>query len=225
MSSDSLMNLMKFKLSTNEARKILKNTGIEIKGNSKNAGKYGAVFNSNNEKYIVKIGKINKNNENNRLNEAGISEIASNLGVGPKLPIKPKIVSHNGNNYTIIKMEQMDGTLLSLINSSKINNELKIELIQDAQDLLRILHKHNICHRDLHLKNIMYIKKGNKYIVKLIDFGQSYKECSNSYILNNTLKLTTILNNIKRKQLRTRKPLRTIQPWYNNIPSQRMKLF
>jgi serine/threonine protein kinase len=228
-SNNNLMSLIKIKMSANTARQILKTTNLKIQGNALNSGKYGAVFNSNQKNYIVKIGKINSNNENSLISEAEISEIASNLGIGPKVPVKPKIITHNGNDYVVIKMEKMDGTLLSLINSRNINDELKISLLQDAQDLLRILHKQNICHRDLHLKNIMYKKKNDKYIIKIIDFGQSYQQCSSSNILNNKLKLTSIINNLKRKQLRTRKPLRTIQPSHNSnyvpMPPQRMKLF
>lgn len=230
----ALLNKKKTKF-FNIAKNIAKESTFKIKGNALNSGKYGIVFNSNNSKYVVKISKFNKNT----LGEVLISQIASDLKIGPEIPEPVQMVVYNKKHYMIMIMEKMNGTLESLLRNSNISSEDKLDSLRSVEMLLKILHLNNICHQDLHLKNIMYKKINNQYIIKLIDFGKSMENCKNTQ--KNLINIGSIILREKTRISKMRptfhSPLKQMSPAFKfnnsksfssscyNSPSPKKKLF
>jgi len=90
-------------------------------------------------------------------------ELAANLGIGPNVFIE------QCNDKIYLIQERLDGTLLSLLESSKTINEKDLKslshLIYDSIDNM------NIFHNDLHAENVMYKIMGKDKKFYLIDFS------------------------------------------------------
>ena len=101
-------------------------------------------------------------------------------------------------------MEKMDGTLKELLENKRVSSKVKNKSLDDTLQLVNKLHSYNLCHKDLgNLDNIMYKKVDNKYIMRLIDFGDSSKCGSGNQIKNEmNVKKSYRYVNGNRKQFR-----------------------
>jgi serine/threonine protein kinase len=106
--------------------------------------------------------------------------LISELNIGPKI-YGAGIFEYEGNDFGIIVMEHFEVTLnvyLNQLSSSNITDKkIYDRLKRDISDIIDILHKHKICHNDLHTDNIML--NYNKQL-RLIDFGvpiHQYPQC------------------------------------------------
>lgn len=133
-----------------------------------NSGKNGIVFNITQSKNkVLKITKAKNNNKN----EGIFASIASKFNIGPKLYNNPIIV----NGYSAILQEKMEGTLKDYLEKYTFT----MEDYNQISFLVTVLHNKDVCHNDLHIKNIMYKMVQNKPVFKLIDFSRAtYKSNS-----------------------------------------------
>ena len=126
-----------------------------------NSGKNGKVYlitqNSN------KILKVSKLNSKNNL-EAVLSLKAANSNVAPKI-YKTAVVQ----DHLAILQEKMDGTLKHYMET----HDFTEENFRSIESLVLELHKAGICHKDLHIKNIMYKMHNGKPVFKIIDFSRA----------------------------------------------------
>ena len=164
---------------------------------------------------VIKITKRNTESKNNSLlMEKKHAIIANQTKTGPKLLNSP-IITKDGK-YLIIKMEKMDGTLKSFIQNKSVSKCNKLDIIQEVSILVQKLHNLNICHGDLHIKNIMYKKlPNNKFIVRLIDFGKSKSSCTGSLKNNNMMAILKMKFNVQK----LKSPRKRIQTIRHNSPS------
>ena len=71
-------------------------------------------------------------------------------------------------------MEHVDGVeFIRILKSSSIKREFKMKLIKELRKVVLCLWKNGFIHGDLHYHNVMVVKKGDTYQIKLIDFGHS----------------------------------------------------
>jgi serine/threonine protein kinase len=81
----------------------------------------------------------------------------------------PKIYNyHKENNYTLLKMEKIEGITLKEFLKYKHNIYTKYEIISQMLQKLKQIHNLGYCHNDFHDENIIIT---NNYNVKIIDFG------------------------------------------------------
>ena len=73
--------------------------------------------------------------------------------------------------HDCIVMQKMDGNLLDLIRGNDLNASQIKSIITQLLRAGQFLEKKGMCHRDIKPENIGYIKNGNSYDVKLMDFG------------------------------------------------------
>ena len=173
-------------------------------------GAFGQVFKIKDQPMVAKIVNINKlyyNIENKNvlrdkiLQEIEISNLAGKLGVGPKIHrfyICKSIPTKQ--NWMVIMMEQFEGKTLAEYREEKgmISTEEIKFIKQKVQDKLKLLHRNNILHYDLHNGNIYltFTKDNSIADVFLIDFGMSrnvnkitlkqFEDESSLYFLNYT---------------------------------------
>ena len=189
--SNDLMNLFKLKLNIKTAQHITSSLNIQLQNKQLGSGRSGITYLTNNNT-VVKIGKIPINNnriQNHKAveilnHELMITKLAGNINVGPRL-YKSDIVVHKEEIYIVLEMEKMDGTLKQLLENKKVSSKIKNKAIEDTLELVKKLHSYNLCHKDLgNLDNVMFKKVDNKYIMRLIDFGDSSKCGSGNQIKN-----------------------------------------
>lgn len=89
-----------------------------------------------------------------------------------------KLIKKTESNYCIRKVfELVDGNLTDLIK--KLEHKQIYSLIIQIVYAIKILHKHNYIHGDIHFGNIGWIKTNQKYIIinglKIKTFGYIYK--------------------------------------------------
>ena len=79
-------------------------------------------------------------------------------------------------------MELCDGDLKAmLIKQTKFDEKQAMDMMNDVCDALQYMHDQNICHFDIKIHNIMYVREGGDHICyKLADFGVSKKYVSES---------------------------------------------
>lgn len=71
-------------------------------------------------------------------------------------------------------MEHVNGIeFIRILKSSSIKKEFKMKLIKELRRVVLCLWKNGFIHGDLHFHNVMVLKKGETYQIKLIDFGHS----------------------------------------------------
>lgn len=146
-----------------------------------NSGKYGSVYKSTNNNNVIKV--TTSDNKMTLLNELKMSILAGLHGIGPKVNTSRSSVKLYKNNtfVLVITMENMEYTLEDYLSKNPDVSSLE-NTRQSIRDLVNQLHAHDICHADIHVKNIMF-KKGSWY---LIDFG---KACINSTCSSNVNKV------------------------------------
>ena len=185
------MNLFKFKLNIKTAQNITSSLNIQLHNQQLGSGRSGVTYLSKHNT-VVKIGKIPVNNnriQNHKAvdiltHELMITKFAGNINIGPKL-YKSDVVVHKEEIYIVLEMEKMDGTLKELLENKRVSSKVKNKSLDDTLQLVNKLHSYNLCHKDLgNLDNIMYKKVDNKYIMRLIDFGDSSKCGSGNQIKN-----------------------------------------
>ena len=126
-----------------------------------NSGKNGKVYLiAQNSNKVLKVSKLN--NKNNL--EAVLSLIAANSNVAPKI-YKTAVVQ----DHLAILQEKMDGTLKHYMEI----HDFTEQNFRSIENLVLQLHKAGICHKDLHIKNIMYKMHNGKPIFKIIDFSRA----------------------------------------------------
>lgn len=76
------------------------------------------------------------------------------------------------NNVITMHLELMDGTLSDYLEKKPVRKE-QLECLRQIATGLKHLHNHNIMHRDLKPRNILYKYDGFNYTFKIADFGLS----------------------------------------------------
>ena len=141
------------------------------------SGKNGKVYLiRQNQNKVLKVSKLTPNSNL----EATLSIMAGEAGIGPKIYKTQTVEGHQ-----VILQEKMHGTLQTYIQ----NNDFTLEDYRNIENLVQQLHNLGICHKDLHVKNIMYKMQHGKPVFKIIDYSRAiYKNgpCSqNRNKLNN----------------------------------------
>ena len=153
-------------------------SGLEINNSALNSIK-GQIFNKpvnlqnynsgkNGKVYLIaqssnKVLKVSKLNNKNNL-EAVLSLKAANSNIAPKI-YKTAVVQ----DHLAILQEKMDGTLKHYMEI----HDFTEQNFRSIENLVLQLHKAGICHKDLHIKNIMYKMHNGKPIFKIIDFSRA----------------------------------------------------
>ena len=134
---------------------------------------YIACF-DNDCNYVAKKIRINKDYDeigcftmaDKVRNELVISKLMSDNDIGPKI----YDMSINETEAIMI-MDKYDGTLDDLLHLYQMDRSIPIDrILNDLENLIYKMHSLNIVHNDLHLRNVLYTKKGK---IILADFGQS----------------------------------------------------
>ena len=163
-SSSSTNTKKGISINNNVLNKIKTSLFPNLKINLKNlnSGKNGKVFSIlQNENKVLKVSELNGKNGKK---EATFSMMASNAEIGPKI-FKTFVIQ----NHLAILQERMHGTLEEYM----WNNVFTDENFRQIENLVMQLHKVGICHKDLHVKNIMYKMHNKKPIFKIIDFSRA----------------------------------------------------
>jgi tRNA A-37 threonylcarbamoyl transferase component Bud32 len=148
-----------------------------------NSGKNGKVYSiKQNQQKVLKVSKFTQNSNL----EAMLSQKASNSNIGPTI-YNTKIVE----GYQVILQEKMHGTLQEYMNK----HTFTMDDYRNIENLVQQLHKLGICHKDLHLKNIMYKLQNGKTIFKIIDFSRARIINNNENCFSDRTKL----NNLHRR--------------------------
>jgi predicted Ser/Thr protein kinase len=138
-------------------------------------GFFGKVYEVD-KKTVVKIVKVNLGNKrrfniDNVKSELELSKKAGKLGVGPKV-YNVYTCCDGLICYYVIYMEFIKGKTLWQWLSGKRTDEEKQNVKLLLQKKLRILHKNNIVHSDVHGDNIIVISERNKVKdLVIIDYG------------------------------------------------------
>lgn len=101
-----------------------------------------------------------------------LKEIPKNA-TGLILPLKAYFPQQGVRRNGMLIMPQYDGVLDQILFT--ISSEEKNELISQLIKGLSILHKQNICHRDLKVSNVIFCKKNGSMRYDLCDLGISSK--------------------------------------------------
>ena len=150
-----------------------------------NSGKNGKVYSIKQNQ--IKVLKVSKLTQNSNL-EATFSIMAGEAGLGPKV-YKTQTVG----GYQVILQEKMHGTLQTYMK----NNDFTLEHYRNIENLVQQLHNLGICHKDLHVKNIMYKMQNGKPVFKVIDFSRAiYK---NGPCSQNRNKLNELSRRVNRR--------------------------
>jgi serine/threonine protein kinase len=137
-------------------------------------------------KYLVKVEHLTRGNIvpfanlheltktiSNRYETLELAKKAGKLGVGPKVfdGYECKV---GKNVYFITVMEYLEGeTYLNFFKSHKNNKEILEQIVQDISSKVKKLNDNNILHKDVHGENIIVMKKGDKHISFIIDYGNA----------------------------------------------------
>lgn len=154
-----------------------------------NSGKNGAVYSILQDSN--KVLKVTKSSSS----ELELAIEASKHDISPKIYKATSV-----GNYTAILMENMDGTLKDYLE----NNNFTKDVFDQIQGLITMLNRMNICHNDIHIKNIMYKMVNNKPVFKIIDFSRAYLKNKNNHCYRNMSKMGNLQRSIKK----TRSPNR-----------------
>lgn len=128
-------------------------------------GVYGKVYrvcNKLNCNFIVKTSYASIEND------VRFGTIAGEIGVGPNVYLHGKCKNTLGKNINYIVMEYIEGVTINNYDIGKWSPSLFIEL----GNLLYKLYEVDICHKDLHLGNVIIKNDGTPVI---IDYGKSIK--------------------------------------------------
>ena len=88
-------------------------------------------------------------------------------GIGPKMYGMKEYNIDNKYVLFTIHMDRIDKTLLEYLSSPKTDKEMD-QLVADVFNLLDVMCKNNLLHRDIHPTNLAYMYSGE---LILIDFG------------------------------------------------------
>lgn len=140
-------------------------------------GTYGKVSRcmiGNDEIALKKFGTINNTGiEQNMLREVNILKMLNH----------PNIVGIHGIYYSYdpivmyAGLELMDMRLISMIETTKLSDESKMNYILQLLEGVKYMHSKNIMHRDITINNVLV--KGN--VLKISDFGTSIKFYDSNY--------------------------------------------
>ena len=160
-----------------------------------NAGKNGKVYTIKQQpNKVLKVSAVNSKSQD----EGTMSQIAGNAGIGPKV-YNARVI----DGYLVLLQEKMDGTLQEYMQRYDFSSED----YRNIENLVQRLHKLDICHKDLHIKNIMYKMVNGKPDFKIIDFSRAtYKKNSVCYSNRNKL------NQLQRRIRRNSSPLQNESP-------------
>lgn len=106
------------------------------------------------------------------------NEVSSHVYVNEHAPkVTPKIYAaweckQNGFRFGVSLLEKMDGSLEDLLDEDDAIVS-STDLYKQIQEHLTALRKIKVLHNDLKIDNILYNKKGDKYLFKFADWGLS----------------------------------------------------
>ena len=166
-SNNNNVNNTRMKLNTNSVKAMLRRNMRFNNIHRIAKGQQSVVYSLDNNGIIkVAVGDSLEDLER----EMRISDLMSENGIGPQVH-KSFIANWKNENYLVLHMEKMDGTLAQL----KIKEKgMRRELIENIQTMLNnSINEYRICHRDIHIENVMYKLTGGSMKVLLIDFGMS----------------------------------------------------
>ena len=149
--------------------------------------------------------------------ERRMAKKAANLDIGPKLSLTKKsdVFPYQNQFALVLYMDKLDGTFEQFMKSNKSNEEI-LRAIRDIEIKRQLLNKNDICHNDLHERNVMYkrvkVKKNAvNYEWFFIDFGSAdIINNKNSCRRNITGAFDGLLMRLKHQYGTKRKPLRNI---------------
>ena len=132
-------------------------------------GKNGVVYSV--KQHPGRVVKVRQSKNKEALEtEEEITVMASKAGIGAEI-FRTAVLRHSQTYILVIEMEQMDGTLADYLNKPGANSTYAI---LQVQHLVMLLHDLDICHKDLHMNNIMYKTTFTGEVqFKLIDFSRA----------------------------------------------------
>ncbi len=113
----------------------------------------------NQKEVLYKVVDLDQFGENGFKWECIISEIAGKIGAGPKILMKAICHFRGEPKFGIICMEKHD----LLVRDNDPNAEFEGSEYEKVRDMLDLLHKHGIVHRDVVIENIAVSK--NKFLM------------------------------------------------------------
>ena len=151
-------------------------------------GHFGRIYvicKDNKCNYVAKVIGVDSNGEKkDMINEVTILQNIYNKTTSN--PIVPKVCDSytcdvpfdglfglNTRQLGIIIMERLDGSLKNLLDKNIDNIKLVVE---QAFECVRELNRLDILHRDMSIDNIGYQYTGEKYHIKIIDFGHAIRK-------------------------------------------------
>jgi hypothetical protein len=110
---------------------------------------------------------------NNHYETLEMAKKAGRLGVGPKV-FDGYECNIGKNVHFITIMEYLEGeTYLKFFQSHKDNKEMLAQIVKEINSKVKKLNDNNILHNDVHGENIIVVKKGDKHIPFIIDYGNA----------------------------------------------------
>ena len=178
-------------LSVKKKHPIFSDTNYKFSENKSKEGDFGIIFLSETSHTLIKLVLLgdyefelgilgNRKafmNIDDWINECNISEVLSNLNIGPKyygfdildpndINLKKFVPPHT--KIGILKLELLEN--YENLNNIPITDSNKNIICNNIKNKLYIMHENKMGHCDLHFGNILVNK--TTYEVKFIDFGQ-----------------------------------------------------
>ena len=93
--------------------------------------------------------------------------------------------NHQGpqEKFCYVLCERCDGSLVDYLTTynKQLNETQIVDCALQILNGIEHMHKHEVCHRDIKIENVLFRKVDDRTVFKLCDFGSSTRDHSISY--------------------------------------------